>query len=114
METKLVTIEGRIVHDADKLDAMGAVGIGRAFAYGGVQGRPMHDPSRRAEQHTSFEAYKMVNNPATGTTINHFYEKLLLLQDRMFTKTGQALARHRHAVMEQFLEEFLSEWDGKR
>ena len=110
VETKLKTIEGQIVHDADKLDAIGAIGIGRAFAYGGSKGRPMHDPNITVVQHDSFEAYKNNNGP----TINHFYEKLLLLKDRMFTKTGKELARHRHKMMEEFLKEFLAEWDGKR
>lgn len=109
VETKLKTIEGQIVHDADKLDAIGAIGIGRTFAYGGSKGRPMHDPNISAEQHATFEAYKNSNGP----TINHFYEKLLLLKDRMFTKTGKELAQRRHEVMENFLEEFLAEWDGK-
>jgi uncharacterized protein len=110
VETKLATIEGQIVHDADKLDAIGAIGIGRTFAYGGAKGRPMHDPNQPAEQHNTFEAYKNSSSP----TINHFYEKLLLLKDRMFTDTGKALAQHRHSVMEQFLQEFLDEWDGKQ
>ncbi|HEX9153404.1 MAG TPA: HD domain-containing protein [Candidatus Saccharimonadales bacterium] len=110
VDTNLKTIEGQIVHDADKLDAIGAIGIGRTFAYGGANGRPMHDPNCLAVQHDTFEAYKNSNSP----TINHFYEKLLLLKDRMFTKTGKELARHRHEVMEQFLQEFLDEWDGKR
>ncbi len=110
VETKLKTIEGQIVHDADKLDAIGAIGIGRTFAYGGAKGRPMHDPNQSAEQHDTFEAYKNSSSP----TINHFYEKLLLLKDRMFTKTGKELAQHRHEVMEQFLKEFLEEWEGKR
>jgi len=110
VETKLKTIEGKIVHDADKLDAIGAIGIGRTFAYGGSKGRPMHDPLTAAAQHTTFEAYKNSNGP----TINHFYEKLLLLKDRMFTKTGKEMAQHRHNVMEEFLGEFLAEWDGKR
>lgn len=110
VETNLKTIEGQIVHDADKLDAIGAIGIGRTFAYGGANGRPMHDPNRAAEQHTTFDAYKNSNSP----TINHFYEKLLLLKDRMLTKTGHDLAQHRHEVLQNFLEEFLAEWDGKR
>lgn len=110
VKNKLTTIEGQIVHDADKLDAIGAIGIGRAFAYGGAHSRPLHDPDRHAEQHDTFEAYKNSNSP----TINHFYEKLLLLKDRMFTKTGKELAQQRHEIMEQFLEEFLAEWDGKR
>lgn len=110
VETKLRTIEGQIVHDADKLDAIGAIGIGRTFAYGGSTGRPMHDPNVAAKQHDTFEAYKNSNSPTT----NHFYEKLLLLKDRMFTKTGKEMAQHRHKVMEDFLEEFFTEWNGKR
>jgi uncharacterized protein len=109
VESRLKTIEGQIVHDADKLDAIGAIGIGRAFAYGGAKSRPMHDPNRRAEQHSSFKAYKNSNSP----TINHFYEKLLLLKDRMFTKTGKKIALHRHEYMKQFLDEFHAEWEGK-
>jgi uncharacterized protein len=109
VKTKLKTIEGQIVSDADKLDAIGAIGIGRAFAYGGATGRLMHDPNRPVVQHDTFEAYKNSNSP----TINHFYEKLLLLKDRMYTKTGKELAEHRHAFMKQFLKEFLNEWDGK-
>ena len=110
VESELTTIEGKIVHDADKLDAIGAIGIGRTFAYSGAHGRPMYDPERTDELHTSFEAYKNSKSPA----INHFYEKLLLLKDRMFTKTGKQLAGHRHKIMEQFLQEFLGEWEGKR
>jgi uncharacterized protein len=109
VETNLKTIEGQIVHDADKLDAIGALGIGRTFAYGGAIGRPMHDPERPAELHASFAAYKNSNSP----TINHFYEKLLLLKDRMFTQTGRDIAEHRHKVMEEFLDEFHAEWEGK-
>lgn len=109
VESKLSTIEGKIVHDADKLDALGAIGIGRAFAYGGAKGRSMYDPAHTPEQHDTFEAYKNNNGP----TINHFYEKLLLLKDRMFTTTGRQMAEHRHEVMEDFLNEFYDEWNGK-
>jgi uncharacterized protein len=109
VETKLTTIEGQIVHDADKLDAIGAIGIGRTFAYGGAKGRPMYEPAIQAEKHDSFETYKNSNSP----TINHFHEKLLLLKDRMFTKTGKEMAQHRHEVMQKFLDEFMAEWDGK-
>jgi uncharacterized protein len=108
--SKLTTIEGQIVHDADKLDAIGAIGISRAFAYGGMKNRPMHDPDHPASQHDTFDAYKSSNSP----TISHFYEKLLLLKDRMFTDTGKELAAHRHEYMEQFLTEFFTEWDGKQ
>lgn len=105
----LKSIEGRIVHDADKLDAMGAIGIGRAFAYGGAKARPMHDPGVSPTQHDTFEAYKNSNSG----TINHFYEKLLLLKDRMFTDTGKAMAQQRHEYMERFVKEFLDEWEGR-
>jgi len=109
VETKLNTIEGKIIHDADKLDAIGAIGIGRTFAYGGMKGRPMYDPDIEAELHDTFEAYKKSNGP----TLNHFYEKLLLLKDRMFTETGKEIARQRHDYMEGFLKEFLEEWEGR-
>jgi uncharacterized protein len=104
------TLEGQIIHDADKLDAMGAIGIGRAFAYGGAAGRPLYDPADKPKQHASFEAYKN----SQGATINHFYEKLLLLKDRMYTAEGKRLAVARHEYLEQFLTEFYAEWDGKR
>jgi uncharacterized protein len=110
VESKLSTIEGKIVHDADKLDAIGAIGIGRTFAYGGFKGREMYDPNRPPEQFDTVAAYAKNTSP----TINHFYEKLLLLKDRMFTKTGKEIAQHRHEVMEMFLNEFFYEWEGKR
>ena len=102
------TLEGRVVQDADRLDAMGAVGIGRAFAYGGVRGRLMYDPDAPPQLHESFAAYKA----STGSTINHFYEKLLLLRDRMHTATGRRLAEQRHVFMEAYLAQFFAEWDG--
>ncbi|HEX5103280.1 MAG TPA: HD domain-containing protein [Pirellulaceae bacterium] len=108
--TPMRTLEGQIVQDADRLDALGAIGIARTFAYGGHKGQPLHDPSLPAQSHASFEAYK--NN--VGTSINHFYEKLLLLKDRMNTATGRRLAEERHTYTEQFLEQFFAEWDGKR
>jgi uncharacterized protein len=103
----LQSLAGRVVQDADRLDAIGAVGIGRAFAYGGAKGRLMHDPQTDPQEHQSFEAYKAAN----GSTINHFYEKLLLLKDRMNTATGQRLAAERHQFMEQFLAQFFAEWN---
>lgn len=109
VETKLKTIEGKIVHDADKLDAIGAIGIGRTFAYGGSKGRIMYDPDIVPVIHDSFETYKNNNSPS----INHFYEKLLLLKKRMYTKTGKSIAKNRHKFMEQFLKEFFSEWNGE-
>ncbi|MDX1945086.1 MAG: HD domain-containing protein [Pirellulaceae bacterium] len=108
--TPMPTLEGRVVQDADRLDALGAVGIARAFAYGGSRGRAMHDPAIPPQTHASFEAYKK----NAGPTLNHFYEKLLLLSDRMNTPTGRRLAAARHRYLEQFLEQFLAEWEGTR
>jgi len=106
---KLKTIEGQIVYDADKLDSLGAIGIARTFAYGGATGRQLYDPAVKPELHDNFEAYKN----SQGPTINHFYEKLLLLKDKMYTNTGKQIALHRHKVMESYLEEFYAEWNGK-
>lgn len=102
-------LEGCIVQDADRLDAIGAIGIGRAFAYGGHAGREMHNPEVPPVLHGSYEAYKKNSGP----TINHFYEKLLLLKDRMNTDTGKRIAAERHAFLEQFLQQFLMEFDGR-
>lgn len=98
-----------VVQDADRLDAIGAIGIGRTFAYGGAKGREMYDPTVKPELHDSFEKYKSNNSP----TINHFYEKLLFLKDLMNTKSAQKIAKHRHRIMEDFLVEFFKEWEGK-
>jgi uncharacterized protein len=103
------TLEGRVVQDADRLDALGAVGLARAFAYGGSRGRAMHDPAQEPTLHATFEAYRQNQ----GTTLNHFHEKLLLLKDRMNTAAGKRLAEARHAYLEGFLERFLAEWDGR-
>ncbi len=104
------TLEGKIIHDADKLDALGAIGIARTFAYGGANDRSMYDPNQAPEQHQSFAAYKT----SKGTSINHFYEKLLLLKTRLYTDAARKMAEQRHEYMESFLEEFYAEWDGKR
>jgi len=101
------TLEGQVVQDADRLDAIGAIGIARTFAYGGHAGRALHDPAVPPQQHDTFEQYKQ----GTGPSVNHFYEKLVLLRDRMNTVTARKIAEQRHEVMQQFLEQFLREWN---
>lgn len=108
VETIPATLEGKIVQDADRLDAIGAVGIARCFAYSGHKGTLLHNPERVPVMHDNFEEYKA----ADGTAIMHFYEKLLLLKGRMQTTTGRVLAQERHEFMEGFLEQFYSEWKG--
>lgn len=98
-----------VVQDADRLDAMGAIGIARTFNYGGYKNRELYNPNIVANLNMSKEEYKN----STAPTINHFYEKLLLLKDRMNTDTGKALAKHRHQYMEEYLNEFYQEWNGE-
>lgn len=106
------SLEGKIVQDADRLDAMGAVGIARTFTFGGSMERQMYDPHSKPQEFDSFDAYKQAM--ATNTTINHFYEKLLLLKDRLNTEAARRIAQQRHTYMETFLQEFYAEWDGER
>ena len=107
--TPMRSLEGRCVQDADRIDALGAIGIARCFAYGGHAGRPIHDPAVLPVLHVSAEAYKS----ARGSSLNHFHEKLLLLKERMHTASGRAIAAERHRYMEEFVRQFLAEWAGE-
>lgn len=106
--TKPLTIEGKCVQDADRLDAIGAIGMARCFAYGGTKERPIHDPATGVAHHSTTDQYLRHQ----GTSINHFYEKLLLLKDRLNTQAARGIAVERHAFMEAYLQQFYAEWDA--
>jgi uncharacterized protein len=108
--TPMKTIEGEIVQDADRLDAIGAIGIARTFAYGGHESRELYNPEIKPTMHTSFKAYK--NDK--GHTINHFYEKLFLLKDKMNTDIAKIIAIERHQFMKEYVDRFLKEWNGSQ
>jgi uncharacterized protein len=107
-KNNIKSLEGKCVQDADRLDAIGAIGIARGFAFGGQKGNLIYDPSIPPNMNISEEEYKKANIPQ----INHFYEKLLLLKDRINTPTGKKMAEEKHKFMEIFLEQFFREWDG--
>lgn len=108
--TRFTSKELAVVQDADRLDAIGAIGIARAFNYGGFKNRELYNPAIEPNLTMTKEEYKKSSAP----TINHFYEKLLLLKDKMNTLTGQRIATDRHKFMEQYLEQFYNEWNGKK
>lgn len=109
VKTPVRNIEAAVVQDADRLDAIGAIGIARTFAYGGHKSRLIYDPAVAPVMHADFQSYKKSLAP----TINHFFEKLLLLKDRMNTNSAKLIADQRHRFMESYLDQFFNEWDAK-
>ncbi len=110
VKSEVRTLEGKVVQDADRLDAVGAIGVARTFAYGGHKGRAIYNPEQKPVIHQTKEEYIKGEE---GPTINHFFEKLLLLKDRMNTQTAKRLAEGRHRFMEEYLDRFFQEWEGK-
>lgn len=109
INSELSTIEAKIVQDADRLDAIGAIGIARAFAYGGKKGQPIYNPGIKVRNEMSLEEYRK----GKSTSIHHFYEKLLKLKDLLNTESAREMAESRQQMMEAFLEQFYQEWDGQ-
>jgi uncharacterized protein len=109
VKEKMKSLEGKVVQDADRLDALGAIGIARVFATGAKLNRPIYDPNVKPTMHKNFKQYSKKN----GHSINHFYEKLLLLKHRMNTKTGKKIANERHVYMQKYLDRFYKEWEAK-
>ncbi|WP_179334090.1 HD domain-containing protein [Winogradskyella costae] len=110
LHTSFTSKEMEVVQDADRIDAIGAIGIARCFNYGGFKNRALYDPKIKPNLSMTKADYKNSEAP----TINHFYEKLLLLKDQLNTKTGQRIALERHKYMEDFLKQFFAEWDGEK
>ncbi|TLM98093.1 HD domain-containing protein, partial [bacterium] len=110
VDTPVLTIEAAVVQDADRLDAIGAIGVARTFAYGGHKNRLIYDPEVKSVLHADFQEYKK----STAPTINHFYEKLLLLKDRMHTASAKRIAVGRHQFMVEYLTQFYDEWNAVR
>lgn len=110
VKSQMWTMEGKVVQDADRLDALGAIGIARTFAYGGHKGQPMHDPESRPTMHATVEQYRT----SRSSSLNHFHEKLLLLKDLMNTEPARKMAQQRHDYMVEFLKQFEQEWQGDR
>lgn len=110
VKDRMKTLEGMIVQDADRIDAIGAIGIARCFAYGGYKSRQIYDPGIKPVLHKTFTAYKLSN----GTSLNHFYEKLLLIKKRMHTKEGKRIADERDRFMREYLDRFMKEWEGRK
>lgn len=110
VDTPVLTIEAAVVQDADRLDAIGAIGVARTFAYVGHKNRLIYDPEIEPVMHADFQEYKK----STAPTINHFYEKLLLLKDRMNTSSAKIIAAGRHQFMVEYLTQFYNEWNADR
>lgn len=112
-KNKMSSLEGYVVQDADRLDALGALGIARVFEYGGRKGRVMHNPTKKIKKFLSEKEYVKTTASSSATTLEHFYQKILLLKDRMNTKTGRRIAENRHKFLKLYLNEFHKEWKMK-
>lgn len=99
-----------IVQDADRLDAIGAIGVARAFAYGGSKSRPLYDPTKKAQKISTTKNYEKLQS----STLHHFEEKLFLLKDLLNTKTAKKIANERNIFMKKYVQQFLDEWNGKK
>ncbi|MCR4307351.1 MAG: HD domain-containing protein, partial [Candidatus Berkelbacteria bacterium] len=109
-KNRISTLEGKVVQDADRLDTIGAIAIARVFAYGGAKGEPIYHPTDNPESPASSDEYQLAKKTGSRSTIQHFYDKLLHLKDRLNTSTARKLAIRRHKFMETYLKEFFREW----